>query len=217
LRPDAPVDHATLFDASFIDEFERLIRVRRDVRHFSTRPIADSILAAALDAANAAPSVGLSQPWRFVRVDDPHRRAAVRANFQNANAAALAGYAGEDAVLYASLKLAGLDDAPIHLAVFTDLSTESGRGLGRGTMPETLAYSTVAAIQNFWLMARAHGVGVGWVSILEPASLTAVLDVPSDWRLTAYLCIGYPSDTNDTPELEERGWETRRRTKLEQR
>lgn len=217
MPPDAPVDHATAFDAIFVDELDRLLRVRRDVRHFSRETVPHTLIARVLEAAERAPSVGLSQPWRFVRVDEPSRRAVVRASFQGANAAALAGYEGDDAARYASLKLAGLDDAPVHLAVFTDRETMTGRGLGRQTMPETLAYSTVAAVQNLWLMARALGLGVGWVSILEPAAVTAALDVPPGWSLTAYLCLGFPRLTDDTPELERRGWETRRDHPLEQR
>jgi 5,6-dimethylbenzimidazole synthase len=210
LRPDAPVDHATAFEAAFVADFERLVRVRRDVRHFSIEPIPEALIARILDAAECAPSVGLSQPWRFVRVDDRARRASVRESFRRANADALAGYDGDDAARYATLKLAGLDEAPVHFGVFTDLATACGRGLGRRTMPETLTYSTVAAVQNLWLMARALGLGVGWVSILDPAAVAAALDVPAQWMLTAYLCIGYPSATDDTPELERRGWEVRR-------
>jgi 5,6-dimethylbenzimidazole synthase len=217
LRPDVPVDHATAFDAAFVADFERLVRVRRDVRHFSREPVDDALVARVLDAADCAPSVGLSQPWRFVRVDDPRRRATVRESFLRANADALAGYDGDDAARYATLKLAGLDDAPVQLAVFTESDPVSGRGLGRKTMPETLTYSTVAAVQNLWLMARALGLGVGWVSILDPAVVVAALDVPPTWTLTAYLCVGYPCSTDDTPELERRGWEFRRPVAIERR
>ncbi len=217
MRPDVPVDHATAFDAAFVADFERLVRVRRDVRHFSREPVDDALVARVLDAADCAPSVGLSQPWRFVRVDDPRRRATVRESFLRANADALAGYDGDDAARYATLKLAGLDDAPVQLAVFTESDPVSGRGLGRKTMPETLTYSTVAAVQNLWLMARALGLGVGWVSILDPAVVVAALDVPPTWTLTAYLCVGYPCSTDDTPELERRGWEFRRPVAIERR
>ncbi len=217
MLPEAPADHATAFDPAFVEDFDRLLRVRRDVRHFADQPVPPVLIARILAAAERAPSVGLSQPWRFVRVDEPRRRAIVRESFRAANADALAGYDGDDAARYANLKLAGLAEAPVHLAAFTDTQTERGRGLGRRTMPETLAYSTVAAIQNLWLMARALGLGVGWVSILEPAAVAAALDVPASWSLTAYLCIGYPSATDDTPELERRGWEIRRTTPIEQR
>ncbi len=217
MRPDAPADHTTAFETAFVADFERLVRVRRDVRHFSREPVAESLIERILDAAECAPSVGLSQPWRFVRIDDPARRATVRESFRRANAAALAGYEGDDAARYATLKLAGLDEAPVHLGVFTDVATPSGRGLGRQTMPETLTYSTVAAVQNLWLMARALGLGVGWVSIFDPAVVAAALDVPASWTLTAYLCVGYPCATDDTPELERRGWEFRRSTPVERR
>jgi len=217
LHPDLHVDHTTTFDAAFVASFERLVRVRRDVRHFVRAPVDEQLIARVLAAAESAPSVGLSQPWRFVRVDDPQRRALVRESFRHANADALAGYDGEDAARYASLKLAGLDDAPVHLAVFTDLAPRAGRGLGRQTMPETLTYSTVAAVQNLWLMARALDLGVGWVSILDPLAVRAALDVPATWSLTAYLCLGYPCRTDDVPELERAGWEVRHGAVIEQR
>ena len=132
-----------------------------------------------------APSVGNCQPTRFVRVDDESRRAAVRANFEAANGQALGAYCGERAKLYATLKLAGLREAPMQLAVFCDDATEQGHGLGARTMPETRRYSAVCALYTFWLAARAHGLGVGWVSILDPAGLAEALDVPCDWASSA--------------------------------
>lgn len=102
-----------------------------------------------------------------------------------------------------------MQEAPVHLAVFCDDSTTKGKGLGAGTMPEMRRYSCVSAIMQFWLAARAHGLGVGWVSILDPEMLCRDLDVPTDWALVAYLCIGYPTEDNITPELERKGWEAR--------
>ena len=156
--------------------------------------------------ATHAPSVGNSQPWRFVEVADPRRRAAVRRNFLACNQAALELYEGEQAHLYATLKLAGLDEAPVHIAVFVDGETATGHGLGRHTMPRTLDYSAVLAVHTLWLVARAYGVGVGWVSILDPTAVCVALDVPSGWGLIAYLCLGYPSEDHLDPELERHGW-----------
>lgn len=195
------------FDDAFAAQFTTLLRWRRDVRHFRPDPVAPELLDRLVDAACLAPSVGYSQPWRFVSVESAAAREAVRANFERANAEALGDYGGERARLYASLKLAGLRDAPVQLAVFTDSGTEVGHGLGRKTMPETLAYSTVMAIQNFWLAARAANVGVGWVSILDPGALSADLAVDPGWSFTAYLCVGYPQAASDQPELARRGWE----------
>jgi 5,6-dimethylbenzimidazole synthase len=144
-----------------------------------------------------------------VLVDDPARRAAVAAEFSACNAQALAAYAGEVAGRYAALKLEGLREAPHHLAVFCDRATTRGHGLGRRTMPEMAEYSVVAAICTMWLSARAEGIGLGWVSILDPARMTALLDVPSDWRFIGYLCLGYPRREDDVPELERAGWERR--------
>jgi 5,6-dimethylbenzimidazole synthase len=136
-------------------------------------------------------------------------RAEIRAEFERANAEALAGYSGEQAALYARLKLAGLDCAPVHLAVFADRGTSKGSGLGRRTMPEMLEYSVIAAITTLWLAARAHGVGLGWVSILDPARVRAILAVDAEWHLVAYLCLGFPEEESQIPELERAGWEKR--------
>lgn len=199
-----------VFDDAFRRQLAELFRWRRDVREFRAVPPPPALLDELLAAACLAPSVGLSQPWRFVIVDDPARRAAVRRNFETANAAALQAYEGEKAQLYARLKLAGLDQAPWHVAVFADHETGQGHGLGRRTMPETAEYSVVGAIQTLWLAARAAGIGMGWVSILEPAPLASDLDVPDGWIFVAYLCLGYPAAESETPALERVGWESRR-------
>jgi 5,6-dimethylbenzimidazole synthase len=163
-----------------------------------------------IDTACLAPSVGLSQPWRFVIVDDPARRRAVLDIFKSCNADALGSHAGEMAARYASLKLAGIEEAPAQLAVFADTASEIGHGLGRKTMPEMTEYSVVAAMCTMWLAARAEGVGMGWVSILDPARISKILDVPDAWRFIGYFCLGYPMTQNDSPELERAGWEQRR-------
>lgn len=202
--PDAP--H---FDDHFRARLHDLFRWRRDVRHFRRDPLPPGMLDDLLDIAALSPSVGLSQPWRFVTVDDPVRRAAVRASFLACNADALAAMPTDRQALYARLKLAGLEEAPNHLALFVEREPVQGAGLGRRTVPETLAYSGVIAAHTLWLAARAAGIGMGWVSILDPQAVTAALDVPATWRLIGYFCIGYPLAADDTPELEREGWETR--------
>lgn len=197
------------FDAAFRARFEELVLWRRDVRRFRPDPVPREQVDRLIALAAHAPSVGFSQPWRFVHVGSPQRRAAVEESFAEANAQALAGYAGQRQAAYAQLKLAGLREAPVHLAVFADEATETGLGLGRQTMPETLRYSVVAAIQTLWLAARAEGLGVGWISILDPAAVTRALDVPASWTLVAYLCIGWPAEEHLDPELERHQWEER--------
>lgn len=198
------------FDPAFRRQFLDLLVWRRDVRHFRPDPLPQGTLPWLVEMACLAPSVGLSQPWRFVAVGDAARRQAVADLYARCNAQALAAQSQERAALYARLKLAGLREAPAHLAVFIDPEPAQGAGLGRLTMPETLAYSAVAAIHTLWLAARMEGIGVGWVSILEPGEMAALLDVPPHWRFVGYLCIGYPADVDDTPELERAGWERRR-------
>ncbi|MGF1609781.1 MAG: 5,6-dimethylbenzimidazole synthase [Kiloniellales bacterium] len=209
-KSQAGAEPAPRFDTAFREQLEALFRWRRDVRRFRRDPLPDGLLDRLIELACLAPSVGYSQPWRFVVVEDPARRRAVRASFEACNRAALESYHGERARLYASLKLAGLDEAPVQLAVFCDEATECGQGLGRATMPETLRYSVVTAVHGLWLAARAWGVGVGWVSILEPEAVRACLDAPESWRLVAYLCLGYPQEEHEDPELARHGWEQRR-------
>ncbi len=184
--------------------------MRRDVRRFRREEPQPGTFERLVDSANLAPSVGLSQPWRCVTVDAGERRSAVREAFIRENAAALGDYTDEKARLYATLKLAGLDGAPLQFAVFADRATPQGSGLGRRTMPEMIEYSVVAAIHTLWLAARAEGLGLGWVSILDPSRMAEILDVPAEWTFIGYFCLGYPESEDATPELERAGWEQRR-------
>ncbi len=197
------------FSQSFQQDFDKLLRLRRDVRRFRNDSVDGEIIDRCLATFTLAPSVGLSEPWRVVKVQSPAARRAVLENFETANAEAIKGYSGEKAQLYSTLKLSGMRDAPVQLAVFCDEETAKGSGLGAGTMPEMRRYSVVAAITQFWLTARTIGLGVGWVSILDPAKLCIDLDVPENWNLVAYLCVGWPEDVLKTPELVTAGWETR--------
>jgi 5,6-dimethylbenzimidazole synthase len=201
------------FDDQFRHQLRELFIWRRDVRRFRTDPLPDGALERLIDIACLSPSVGLSQPWRFVIVEDGARRRAVIEDFKACNADALASYSGERATRYATLKLSGLVEAPGHLAVFADRASDIGHGLGRTTMPETIEYSVVAAICSMWLAARAEGFGLGWVSILNPARIHEILEVPESWRLIGYFCIGYPQAEFDRPELERANWEYRRAPK----
>ena len=200
------------FDDCFRAQLRELLRWRRDVRRFRRDALPLGTLEALIETASLAPSVGLSQPWRFVVVDDDEARAAIRRNFAACNADALAAQSGERAALYAQLKLAGLEEAPCHLAVFADRATAQGHGLGRRTMPEMIDYSTVTAVHTIWLVARTHGVGMGWISILDPAAVAAALQVPASWKFIGYFCLGYPQTEDAVPELERAGWEERQRS-----
>jgi 5,6-dimethylbenzimidazole synthase len=198
------------FDTEFRARLRDLIVWRRDVRRFRRDPLPDGALDRLLQLACFAPSVGLSQPWRFVIVDSPVRRDAIKQCFLTCNAQALAAQGTERASLYAKLKLEGLDDAPCHCAVFADGSTSLGHGLGRLTMPQMIEYSAVLAVHTLWLAARAEGIGVGWLSILEPSRVAAILEAPPSWTFIGYFCLGYPVEECETPALEQAGWETRR-------
>jgi 5,6-dimethylbenzimidazole synthase len=188
----------------------RAIRERRDVRRgFLPEPIPDEQLHRLLEAAHNAPSVGLMQPWRFIVVRDLAVRRKIHEIFLKANEQALASYDGEQQQNYAGMKLEGILEAPQNLCIVCDSHSNQGHQLGRLTMPETAIYSAVCAVQNLWLAARAEGVGVGWVSILEPGLLRSTLRIPDQITPVAYLCLGYVNAFSKEPDLERAGWEKR--------
>jgi 5,6-dimethylbenzimidazole synthase len=198
------------FDVQERDAIYRAIVSRRDVRRgFLERPLPDELIQRLLSAAHCAPSVGLMQPSRFVVIRDYDVRRAVHDAFLEANTQALETYTGERREQYAGLKLEGILEAPQNLCVLSDPHSERGHRLGRQTMPETAIYSTVCAIQNLWLAARAEGVGVGWVSILDADRLREILHIPENIVPVAYLCFGYVDFFAQEPELERLGWESR--------
>ncbi|MEO0918511.1 MAG: 5,6-dimethylbenzimidazole synthase [Pseudomonadota bacterium] len=193
-----------------------ILKWRRDVRHFRPDPISAAALARLRKAMDMAPSVGNARPWRILQVTTPALRDAVVANFEAANRTAAAIYEDGRRQDYDNLKLAGLTDAPVHLAIFTEHAPQEGHGLGRQSMPEMLSYSTVAAIHTLWLAARAENIGVGWVSILDPDAVTQLLQVPQTWKLTAYLCLGTPAFDDDAPLLDRKDWQANTPTQWRQ-
>lgn len=195
----------------------RILEWRRDVRHFLTDQVDEAVLERLRAAMDRAPSVGNSRPWRVIRVEDAALRAAVRENFLKCNAAAAEDYDAARRDDYLNLKLAGLDAAPVQLAVFTEIDPAAGHGLGRATMPETLRQSTAMAVHTLWLAARVENLGVGMVSILEPREIEELLDAPTSWEFSAYLCIGYPESDDDTPLLHRAGWQENALTRWERR
>ncbi len=206
--PDRPFD----FSASERRGVYRAIHERRDVRsHFLPEPVPDEVLGRLLDAAHHGPSVGFMQPWDFVVIRDDAVRRAVHECFLRANRQAAQTYEGEKRALYESMKLAGILDAPLNLCVTCDRERARGSRLGRLTDPATDLYSTVCAIQNLWLAARAESLGVGWVSILDLEVLRRLLGIPAGVVPVAYLCVGYVSEFSAQPELESKGWERRAR------
>jgi len=197
------------FDEPFREKLDELIAWRRDVRRFRRDPVPRALLKDILALAQLSPSVGNSQPWRWVEVASAGKRAAVRGNFEACNAEALAAQDESRASAYARLKLAGLDAAPAQYAVFCDHGGGQGHGLGARTMPEALDYSVAAMIAVIWLAARARGLGLGWVSILDPTRLAADLGAPANYKFIAYLCLGWPEEEHEIPELERSGWQER--------
>lgn len=188
---------------------EQLIRWRRDVRRFKTDPVPGELIDRLLRLADLAPSVGNSQPWRIVNVKDAAVRAAVVRNFEMERRKSAEVYGGPQADLYNKLKLAGFDAAPVHLAVFCDHDAAQGHGLGRQTMPETLESSCACMVTMLWLAAREAGLGLGWVSIVDPTAISATLGAPENWKFIGYLLLGWPEEEHLDPELERLGWQPR--------
>ena len=188
-------------------DFYQTLFGRRDVRsEFTDKPVPADVMARLLTAAHHAPSVGLSQPWNFILVESQEKRQAVCEAFTRANAEAAEQFEGARQSLYRSLKLQGILDAPLNLCVTCNRSRGGDVVLGRTHQRETDLYSTVWAVQNLWLAARAEKVGLGWVSIIRPESLSRILALPDDVVPVAYLCLGYVSHFRDNPELQEEGW-----------
>jgi len=193
-------------------DFEAIYRVihgRRDVRsEFLAKAIPDDVLGRILDAAHHAPSVGFMQPWDFLLIGSPDIRSQIFSHFQQMKDRADT-YESDRQALYRSLKLEGILDSPLNVCITCDRGRSKGHGLGRQSDPMTDLYSTVCAVQNFLLAARAESVGVGWVSILDLDTLKQILSIPAHIHPVAYLCVGYVSAFSSRPELESAGWEDR--------
>ena len=205
---------ASMVNGAFSEEERRAVYraifERRDVRsQFLPDPVPDDVLHRILDAAHHAPSVGFMQPWDFIVIRDRSVREAIKRNFEKARAQSAEIYGGERRDLYDRMKLAGIAEAPVNLCVTCDRERQKGGGLGRQTDPAVDLYSTVCAVQNLWLAARAESLGVGWVSILDFDELKATLEIPPAVTVIAYLCVGYVSEFRAQPDLEEHGWEHR--------
>ena len=187
-----------------------IILYRRDVRgnRFLNTPIADAVLDDIVFAGMNAPSVGFSQPWEFVIVRDDKIKNKIKATFSEQNEKAKNLFKGDKLDSYTALKLEGIVESPVNIAVFYKPSTHPV--LGQTSMKEAGEYSVVCAIQNMWLMARSLNVGLGWVSILDAAIVKRVLNAPDDRKLIGYLCLGYVDVFYQNPELERLNWEKRK-------
>ena len=188
----------------------KAIETRRDVRdQFLADPLPEDVVGRLLAAAHAAPSVGFMQPWNFLLIRDPDVLASAWQAFSRANDEAAAMFPEERQALYRSLKLEGIRKAPLSICVTCDPERAGPVVLGRTHNPRTDVYSTVCAIQNLWLAARAEGVGVGWVSIFHDRDIRTVLGIPDRVEIVAWLCLGYVAELYSQPELAEKGWRQR--------
>jgi len=207
--PSGPVP-ARMFSSTEKQALYDIIAARRDVRNeFEPDPIEPDALRRILEAAHAAPSVGFMQPWNFILIQDTVRRADIKAAFEVANDEAAAMFTKDRQRSYRALKLEGITKAPMNIVVTCDRTRGGKVILGRTHNKDMDVYSTVCAVQNLWLAARAEGIGVGWVSIFHPEDLHRILGIPEHIEIVAYLCVGYVSDLHDQPELAKKGWRQR--------
>ena len=185
----------------------KVIYNRRDVRgEFLPDPVPDEVLQRILHAAHHAPSVGFMQPWDFIIVRDVDTRKRVRDGFAVANREAAEMFPEEKRERYRSFKLEGIVDAPLGICVTCDRKRTGDVVIGRTANPEMDLYSSVCAVQNLWLAARAENLGAGWVSIVHHDHMRGVLGIPDDIVPVAWLCVGYVSYFHEIPELEQAGW-----------
>lgn len=199
-----------LFSDKDREAIYRVMRARRDIRRFSSIPIPPDRLLRILQAAHFAPSVGFMQPWNFILITSPEVRCRVKALFEQTNNKESGKLTdSKKKRLYHGFKLEGILEAPLNIAVTCDRKRDAPFVLGRSPMPETDLFSTCLAIQNMWLAARAEGIGIGWVSLLDRPAVEKLLHLPRGVRLVAYLCMGYPVEFRPKPMLEEAGWKSR--------
>ena len=184
----------------------RAILERRDMRRFRPDEIDPATLMRILEAAHHAPSVGFMQPWNFILIRSTEIRTRIHAGFERANKEARALFPDERGEQYAALKLEGILESPLNICVTCDRQRFGPVVLGRTCQPDMDLFSTVCAVQNLWLAARAEGVGVGWVSIIHADELSAILGLPGHVVPVAYLCVGYADDFPPEPELQTAGW-----------
>lgn len=201
---------ATPFETAARNGVYQAIQTRRDVRdQFLNDPLPDDLVRRLLEAAHAAPSVGFMQPWSFILVRNPQTRQKAWEAFSKANAEAAALFQDDKQKLYQSLKLEGIRKAPLSIVVTCDPDRAGPVVLGRTHNPKMDVYSTVCAVQNLWLAARAEGVGVGWVSIFHDRDVRSLLGIPERIEIVAWLCLGYVSELYAEPELAVKGWRQR--------
>ena len=188
----------------------RAIETRRDVRdQFLPTPLPDELVTRLLAAAHSAPSVGFMQPWNFIVVRDEDKRQKVFEAFQRANEEAALMFDAASRDTYRTLKLEGIRKAPVSVCITCDPTRAGKVVLGRTHNPRMDAFSTVCAVQNLWLAARAEGVGVGWVSIFHDRDVRAVFGIPDHIEIIAWLCLGYVDQLYAEPELAIKGWRQR--------
>ena len=182
---------------------------RRDIRMYRPTPIPSESLHRILQAGHSAGSVGMMQPWNFILLDDVEKRSRVHRHFAACNTRASEVWSDEKQVHYGALKLQGILDSPLNIIITCDHTRGGTHVLGRHTIPETDTYSTCLAVQNMWLAARSEGIGMGWLSIMEPDVVKTILEIPEHVSIIAYMTVGFPVEFPKTPLLEAVGWKKR--------
>lgn len=201
---------AAVFSEAEKQAVYKAINTRRDVRdQFLPAPLPDALIEKLLQAAHHAPSVGFMQPWNFILIREAAQKQKIWEAFDRANKEAAEMFDADRQSLYQKLKLEGILKSPLNICITCDRSRGGEVILGRTHNPQMDLYSTVCAVQNLWLAARAEGVGMGWVSIYHDAELKDLLGIPEEIEIIAYLCLGYVDTLYEEPELQVKGWRQR--------
>lgn len=206
-RADDPRGWA--FPEAARDALADVVAARRDVRRFRPDPVPEAVLHRVLSAGHAAPSVGHSQPWRFLVVDDPELRERAASYADRERLAQAAQLEPDAARRLLDLQLEGIREAPLGVVVACDRRAAAAGVLGRATFPDADLWSCACAIQNMWLTARAEGLGLGWVTLFRPQDLADLLHLPQDVVTLGWLCLGWPDERPPEPGLERAGWSRR--------
>ncbi len=186
-----------------------IIASRRDIRgnNFSSKPIEEELLKEIIEAGLHAPSVGYSQPWKFVIIEKKSIKEQIYENYKEEYAKSTSSF--KERPIYETLKLEGIKESPVNIAIFYQKPKRAI--LGQTSQKKMGEYSVVCAIQNMWLMARSLNIGMGWVSILNPKNVRKILGVSKEYKLVGYLCVGYVKEFPKEPELKTLNWEKQKK------
>ncbi len=208
---NSPINSNHFLENSLSKQFYEVIFKRRDVRsQFNGEPIPEESLRRILEAAHAAPSVGLSQPWDFILVTDVETKTNFQSHVSQERKYFADSLTEQESKIFEKIKIEGILESSLSIVVTYDPTRGAPNVLGRHAIADAGLYSVCLAIQNLWLAATAENLGLGWVSFYKEQFLQNLLSIPKTIRPVAWLCLGPVTHVEQTPDLERQGWKKRR-------